>query len=366
MAFAAAIVGDDLTGTLDAVAPFAARGMSSVVAITPEDTTAALATGAAVIAVNTVSRAAPPEEAAARVGHAARMLAIAEPAIAFKKLDSRLKGNLAAETAAALWGFERPFGLVCPAIPDLGRIVAGGCLRGFGVDAPIEIAPRLGGAADRLTIPDATDERSLHRIAGNIIAHAGATLALGARGLAEALADVLVRHPRKPLVPFPLPRPIVLAIGSRDPITGAQIEAFLPTIGAGADHRAPDGALAAGAGLAADIGLYRITEGDGEADMEAVANRFAAGLAEALAGGRIGTLFLCGGDTAFAVLRALGVRFLRVEGEAVPGVPWSTAAIDGRPAIVLTKSGGLGYRNLLADLVAASGPIEGQRYAEAD
>lgn len=355
MAFAAAIVGDDLTGTLDAAAPFAARGMSTVVALTPEDTTAALATGAAVIAVNTVSRAVSADEAAARVGHAARMLAIAEPAIAFKKLDSRLKGNVASETAAALWGFGREFGLVCPAIPDLGRIVTGGALSGFGVETPIDVAERLGPIRERLTIPDAVDRFAVERIAGDVIAHAGQTLAVGARGLADALASGLAKHPAKPLTPFPLPRPVFFGIGSRDPITMEQLIHIETRLGPDAHRTAPNGHVAPHPPLPeADILLVLARRGETVDAAEAVAERLADGIREHLRGRRIGTLFLSGGDTAFAVLRALGVRFLRVEGEALPGVPWSTAAIEGRPVIVLTKSGGFGGPTTLVDLIDAT------------
>ena len=56
---------------------------------------------------------------------------------------------------------------------------------------------------------------------------------------------------------------------------------------------------------------------------------------------RAGALVLTGGDTARAVLQAIGVTGLRVWGEAEPGVPCSTA-IGAWQGPVITKAGGFG------------------------
>ena len=52
-----AIIADDLTGALDSAAPFAGRGLRAVVALGPDGLEAALASGAAVVAVNTTTAA---------------------------------------------------------------------------------------------------------------------------------------------------------------------------------------------------------------------------------------------------------------------------------------------------------------------
>ena len=58
----------------------------------------------------------------------------------FKKIDSRLKGNIISRTR------RTPFrsALVAPAIPDFGRIVNAGHVQGFGVDIPISSREKLG------------------------------------------------------------------------------------------------------------------------------------------------------------------------------------------------------------------------------
>ncbi|MCX5496714.1 four-carbon acid sugar kinase family protein [Kaistia dalseonensis] len=348
---AVAIIGDDLTGTLDAAAPFAARGFSTAIAMAPEDAPAALATGATVVAVNSVSRAMDADGAALAVRRAADVLAAANPAIAFKKIDSRLKGNLATETAAALDGFRRLRGIVCPAIPEFGRIVEHGRLQGFGVDEPIVVACRFGMVAGRLSAPDASRPAHLDAIAALLHGEAESHLAIGARGLADALAARLAGN--QPILPrsAPLARPMLFAIASRDPITIGQVERLRGRLSPGAERAAPNGDVAP-ARLPADmeIGLALATMGDGEASAESVAERFATGVAALVMGREIGTLVLCGGETAFAVLRRLGITVLGVGGEAAAGIPWCHATVDGRAMAILTKSGGFGGPDELVKL----------------
>ena len=91
------IIGDDLTGALDASAPFAARGLRVAVALGPEHVAAALATDPDVIAVTTESREISPQAARDAVLRVARAL----PDVRIlKKVDSRLKGNIEAELSA--------------------------------------------------------------------------------------------------------------------------------------------------------------------------------------------------------------------------------------------------------------------------
>lgn len=351
MAISVAIIGDDLTGTLDAAAPFAGRGLATFVALTADDTGLALQSGADVVAVNTVSRALAPDEAGRRVGDVARLLSAAGPTIAFKKLDSRLKGNPGAETEAALAGFGRARGIVSPAIPELGRFVANGALAGFGVDPPIVIADRFAGLADQLTIPDAADSIDLDLIASDILADAASTLAIGARGLGHAIALRLVATAAMAPAFLPLPRPIAVGIASRDPITAAQIALLQAELPEWACRTAPNGVID-DFNFSHEISLIAATADSLNEDAQVVAERFALGLSRLVTRGCIGTLVLSGGDTAFAVLRALGVRILKVEGEVLPGVPYSTATIAGRSVVIVTKSGGFGEADLLLRLAA--------------
>lgn len=74
-------------------------------------------------------------------------------------------------------------------------------------------------------------------------------------------------------------------------------------------------------------------------------------VARVLEGTAPASLFLSGGDTATAVLRAIGAQGIRLRGEIVPGMPREVligGLMDGRP--VVTKAGAFGQRETLMAL----------------
>ena len=85
-------------------------------------------------------------------------------------------------------------------------------------------------------------------------------------------------------------------------------------------------------------------------------------MTRAVRGREVGTLLGCGGETADAILGALGVGVLEVEGEILPGVPVSRMVLDGRTVRLVTKSGGFGDADALVAVVAAAdGHGKGER-----
>jgi D-threonate/D-erythronate kinase len=121
------IQADDLTGACDTGAVFAARGLATIVLLPEARFPASLPD---VLAVDTESRgrAAPDARAAAR--RAVARLAAAGPALLYKKVDSTLRGALAAELGGALEGAgDRRAALLAPALPAQGRTVVDGMLR---------------------------------------------------------------------------------------------------------------------------------------------------------------------------------------------------------------------------------------------
>lgn len=319
-----AIIADDLTGALDAAAPFAGRGLTVAVALSPADMTDAVATGAEVVSVSTRSREIAPEAARQAVAEALAALPAGTPL--FKKIDSRMKGNIAAELSA----IGAAHALCAPAIPDFGRMVKNGHVTGFGVADPIAIAPLLGMPA---TVPD-TD--SLEQMLAALEATPDA-LPVGARGLAEALARRMTGSDAAEVPPLSGPRG-TLVIGSRDPITMAQVAAL-----SGVTHvEAPNGVLTEVPTAA--ITVIQATQGAAQIDGTEVAANLARGL-QTLP--RPDTLFLTGGATAEAVLTALGVRTLRLLGECLPGLPVARA----QDMTIVAKSGGFGTADTLAEVV---------------
>lgn len=349
------MIADDLTGALDAAAPFAERGLETLVLVGPEamgNADHAAIGRAEVICINTASREIGATEAEARVAAAAALLMRFGPSLVFKKIDSRLKGHVAIETTAMLAQTGRQTAVVAPAIPDLGRIVVSGAVSGRGVEKPIPVASAFGEIA--IECPDTPDAASLAEVARTIIDSAGSRLPVGARGLAQALAARLAPGlPRS--VELPLRRPLLVAIGSRDPITREQVDLVTERL---SPQRilAPNGSFAPAAEQS-DVCLVTAETGDTEQDSVAVAQRFAGDLARHIADTRPASIVISGGETAFAVLRQLGVTMLRLFGEALPGVPYASATLAGREVVILTKSGGFGNPDTLYLLLESSLPI---------
>ncbi len=66
-----------------------------------------------------------------------------------------------------------------------------------------------------------------------------------------------------------------------------------------------------------------------------------AAIARGLVARGVGRLVVAGGETAGAVVNALGVRMLRIGPQIAPGVPW-TASVGARPLALALKSGNFG------------------------
>lgn len=333
-----AIIADDLTGALDTAAPFAALPGGVTVATRPEALGVALDRAPAVVAVSTRSRAIPPR--AARAAVAAALAELPRDTLIIKKIDSRLKGNIAAELTAVSGPLT-----VLPAIPDFGRVVRDGALQGFGVDTPIPVAGALGEAADRATVPDVETPEQM----AAALAAAGDSVLVGARGLAQALA---ARWGLGPPPRASLPAPSVFVIGSTDPITRAQVATLAAARPETPRVDAPGGEVPVRPrGTPADLAVIATTEG-GAARPDQIEDRFARGLVPCLR--PVHGALLTGGATAEAVLDALGVFRLSLIGEALPGMP---ATRSGRWVFV-TKSGGFGEPDALVRLAPASQSAE--------
>ncbi|MFT3973370.1 MAG: four-carbon acid sugar kinase family protein [Amaricoccus sp.] len=341
------IVADDLTGALDSAVALVGAGLTCVVARRPADVPAALAMQPDVLSVSTASREG--DAGAARAAVAAVLAAAGPlPPLVVKKVDSRLKGHVADEVAVLAGHAGYHHALVAPAIPAQGRTVVAGRLIGAGVAAPIDVAAALAGSGLEVVVPDVSTDADLD---GALAALAGGppTLLVGAAGLTAALARRL--SPGRWAMPVPrLQAPVLLAIGSRDPITLAQVDRLVAT-GWAAVTPAPDGLCPAGAG---GRGVLRMVAGGGAFDARAAGERFAEGIAQLVRAEGVGTLLGCGGETADAILGALGQGVLVIDGEVLPGMPVSGMVVDGRRVQLVTKSGGFGAVDALVAMVAAA------------
>ena len=408
MRLTVALVADDLTGALDAAAPFAGRGFGVNVHRAP-DTLPAPDVGAdgsrpregsrshaaptgrpgTVLAVSTSSRHLAPAAAGAAVEAAGRRLRGWSPRLVFKKIDSTLRGPIPDEVAAAMEVFGRRAALVCPAFPFAGRIVRDGEVfvhgeplreteyaRDLRTPSPAvsmeALFERVGAVRelrpddvppDRpiagIAIADAENESHLARLGEFVLEHAKETLAVGSDGLAAGLASVL----GAPGPPVRLGggngRVVLFALGSRTGTTADQAERLRRANPDTPVLEAPAGVLDAravvrAAGRAPAV-VARIPPNPRGAPGE-VAAVFAEGIrtaVERLGGpGHLAALVATGGDTVEAILDAFGVGALDVLGEFRPGVPVSRTAAGEAGFTLVSKAGGFGTPDLFAEIAS--------------
>ena len=342
------ILADDLTGAADCAAAFLGRSRRVCVLLD-----AAVRVDADVVARDLDTRARPEKSARSAVRRAFRAREAKNAAILFKKIDSTLRGHVAAELASAIGaiGARRPV-LFAPAFPaqrrivrearlqvpgsarsgDLRALVARAGLPATHVDLDSVRAPRLSeslrDAIDtgaRGLIFDAESDADLNAIARAGLKLRPRPLFVGSAGLACALARTQPpkRAARRPVA---VPRPVVTVVGSASPVSVRQARLL------GRDRSS----------ILVQMAWTREPE---MRDLPAVRR-----LGRLVAQGAPRVHYvLTGGETARAVLRARNIRELRLLGEVEPGVPFGMAR-DG--TLVCTKAGGFGTPDTLLRCVA--------------
>jgi len=385
------IAADDLTGAADAGAPFAQAGLRTYLALRRPAVSAV-----DVLVLSTESRHLSPGDAYARTFAAVSTLPRA--GLVYKKIDSTLRGNPAAELKAVMDAMVATQALIAPAFPAQERTTIGGRQLVGGVpieqtafardvvssdiaallrhDAALPVSllplsvvrlqPALAATLRRpgLLIADAETDEDLAVLAAAAL-DARIPVLCGSAGLARALTGAL---PAPPAWQAPLrePRPggpVLVVAGSRHPRTRRQVYAAADT---GAALVAPtvhviDDPLAfahvaatAEAALAAGRHtlLSTVDMPDVPAGGPAVAAALAHVAAELIARTAVGALVLTGGDVAVAVLQALQAQGVWLHGEVDSGIPWGRLHGGAAPGLpVVTKAGGFGAEDTLAEAI---------------
>ncbi len=378
------ILADDLSGAADCATGAARAGLTSVVAFGGAE-----GVEAQVLAVDADCRYLPAARARA-INAALWRSGAAAGRLFYKKIDSTLRGNFATEMTA-LTGAG--LAVVAPAFPATGRttrdarVLVGGVplernetwadermtgeadiaamLRDAGLAAcslplPIvrgglraELQRQVTAARVQAVVCDAETDDDLA-----VIADASVGLPVywvGSAGLASHLPRAAgIRGQGRP-PDVAVDGPILVVVGSPSSVSRAQVLALESGSGL-ASLVAPSQVLRAGGrdpgwralqaslreALAARRDVMIRTGLDGARDL-AQGHVLCELLAELLApvAGGIGALVVTGGETARAVLVALGVHGLQVLREIEPGVALSVA-LGPRPIAVVTKAGAFG------------------------
>lgn len=372
-----AIVADDLTGAMDAAAPFADIGASARVVLNCEGP---LASPASVLSVDTDTREASPQQAARSVERAMTQLCGGGARLPFKKIDSTLRGNIGTETMAALAGSGRRYAILAPAAPAQGRLLRDGQLLVHGERRENLIKmlrsqlPETGiqplargdsfpprGEGCSVFVADSEDESDLDRIARLGLGRPQDLLLVGSSGLAGAVA----RLQGVGILPGPEPyhrryRRIWFVVGSYNNRSAEQVRTLLMSddvtrLVVPRSGRMPE---LPERNVSADYAIGVIyVEGmaaPGAVDPRVISSRLgeAAAMVLGLASAADAALVITGGETARATLNRLGVKSVDVCQSVLPGVVHGTGVLAGRELGIVTKAGGFGDPDLFTRLVS--------------
>ena len=323
-------IADDLTGALETGAKFAARGIAAT-AVTQFDSPAQI--GCPVLIADTESRHLPADEVAERIRHVATLARDMAVQLLYKKTDSTLRGNIAAELMALLELFPGRRLVYAPAYPELGRTVKQGRLfvhgrpvheTEFAKDplAPVRdcsIRDLLGGVPALILDGDCNED--IDEAAKMIWQDSAPRLCAGPAALAGALAHQM----SSPVVEVNMPKlsRCLVVNGSLHPASLKQIM------------------TAAQRGVFGDN--WKLLEENVEGAGTERALRLGECVRRLLASSHFDGLIVFGGNTAFGISNALGCASFEVIGEVTAGVAVSRSG----GLWWITKAGGFGPPDIL-------------------
>jgi len=368
------LVADDLTGALDSTAAFCqVLGPVPVfLGASPEHGSGHAA------AVDLATRDCDAASAVRANLSVVRQLTAAD--VAFKKIDSLLRGHWAVELAALVRSGSFRTCVLAPAFPAQGRVTVcgrqvvhtsetssyivdvdpGARLRQLGLnvhcvsDLGTIAHPALDDATVDVVLADAASDEALRAIAGWGAQRPRPILWCGSAGLARALAQE-----GEPPQLGPLTRPVLAIIGTDHAVSTAQVARAAASnpeclvvvdVDLAASAARVAQALSSVGHCVLTFALPIGTLPDDAA--RSIRSRLAALLPQVT---RPSTLVVTGGETLLSACQGLGATHLQVDGELSPGVPHSRLCAGRWHGIdVVSKSGAFGAAHWLSDLLAAA------------
>ena len=281
------------------------------------------------LVIDTETRHLPPQDAAMLIRSIASEARRFTPWLVYKKTDSTLRGNIAAEIGALLQVWPSRPVIFAGAYPAMGRTVTEGRLFVYGVPVqesafaadclnPVrnsDLRELLGGIP--AAVPDCETDAELMAIARSIISGDTIPVAAGPAALAEALARCLT---------MPRVQRCLVVNGSRHPASAAQIE------------------FAIKGGCFQNGWVLFAEEAAGEGIERAI--NTGERVRRILTDGAFEALIVFGGDTAFGIHHALGSQLFEPIGEVLPGVPICRSG----GFFWITKAGGFGSAETLCNI----------------
>jgi uncharacterized protein YgbK (DUF1537 family) len=399
------VLADDLTGALDTGVQFARAGVRTKVVIQHQLAWALRSCGEPVLVVDTESRHLAAGRAASRVAACVRAARARGVERFYKKTDSTLRGNVGAELAALLAASGGRELFFVPALPRAGRTTRSGVQFVDGVPlhestfardprAPVlgpsieaiiraqssvsvvtigrgeEVGPVLRGCGRPIVAAfDAETDGDLEAIAGVLAARGTPYLAAGCSGFAAFLPR-LHDLPTGPVEREPIRLPLLVVSGSLHERSIGQLRhaelAGMPSL-----ELDPEAVVKAGwRRMAARTIIVQLRKNrgmivrtrSGLAAPPFDAGRLVRGVGNLVRrvvdSTAVPTIALFGGDTAAAVVGALGIRGLEPVEEICQGVVVCRAGgpRDRGVRSLVTKAGGFGPIDVIERIAGAPEP----------
>jgi uncharacterized protein YgbK (DUF1537 family) len=395
------VIADDLTGAMDTGVGLAQAGLSAIITFS---SSAHIESDAVV--VTTDSRAESATEAYRRVKSAGERF---RDYFIYKKVDSTLRGNVAAELQALLDVTGVIHAVVCPAFPAIKRTVVNGTLlvdgipvhqtsfsrdpvspvthsdiievlrAGSGITAislglddvergPEYLAARISECEARAVVIDAVEDKHLRCIAEALVVSPERLLPCGSGGLGAQIPLAFGYSVCERGLPPTPTGPALLAVGSRNEVSVRQLERVLDVIGPPLvkvepqQFRTRAGRAPRANQLAADI--VRLFSENKVVVLSSSLSDYAPHLrhtmapvlgaivSRVLATYPLAGLFLSGGDVARSVCGDEGIQGLRILGDLQPGVIVGEAVGARYQGLrVITKAGGFGDNDAMVQAV---------------
>ena len=351
---------DDLSGALDAAAAFHHAGRRVRVVLSPVDWTSR--DHDEVIGVTTETRNAPAEVASATVLNAIAHGRAQGARLIYKKIDSTLRGPVAAELGAVAAAMPDARILFAPANPAVGRTVCDGRLLVRGVPvAETEFARdpifpvrqselrafvgALGG--ERIVIPDTVTHADLAVCVVQLTAGGANWVPVGSGALARAVADQRARPAflRTHQISTVAAGPILLVSGSANALNRAQAEELHGQRGVPVcELRIEDvaGTVRAAVDALGRSGSLSLVVGSARTDSGVALHAIAEAAAQIITQANVRRLFVTGGESSFAICRMLEIPALDLLAEIETGVCLAHGVGRDGDRLLAVKPGGFG------------------------
>lgn len=366
-----AMLADDLTGACDLAACFAQAGKS--ISVIVNGIQAANSDGPAVL--NTQSRLLGDEQSRTLLKSVGR--AFSDRRIIFKKIDTALRGSVGAEIDGLLQSVTARQVVVAPAAPRIGRTTRGGIQ--YDNDVPIDKCPyandlltpvdcadiaevlrRVGRA--QIKICDAQTDDDLQRIVDENLCDEK-VLFVGSLGLANALTKRLEGSSATKQAPVPPPasRPMIVC-GSRYSASQRQIVAArcagAKVLGLRIDQPSPVPCQKE-ISWPLVVCIDEKTVGSSKRSAE-ISKTFISAVVGLIEKAKPDSLGIVGGETAYDLMRAMGVTRLVIRGRLQQIVACGTMS-DGPMAgrSIATKGGSVGGDDAMLHMLSYLSGQEG-------